>query len=160
MTQDELKELLHYEPTTGKFTWLVSTSNRVSIGSEAGKAGVKATYRQIRIDGVAHLSHRLAFLYMTGTIPDIVDHVNGVKHDNTWVNLREADTNLNQHNRQGANKNSTSGIRGVSLHKPTNKWYVEVWANSNKHYLGLYEDLELAELVAEEARSLLHKETL
>lgn len=36
MYQSFLKQVLHYESETGKWTWLVSTTNAVKIGQQAG----------------------------------------------------------------------------------------------------------------------------
>ena len=89
ITQSELKELLNYDPATGVFTWLVSRG-RVKASSVAGHVHSRG-YIVIMVDGRRHLAHRLAFVYMTGTFPDDqVDHINEIKADNRWINLREA----------------------------------------------------------------------
>jgi hypothetical protein len=54
--------------------------------------------------------------------------------------------------------NNTSGIKGVCWHKSTNRWYVQLQVNKKMKYLGIYEDIELAELVAIEARAKYHGE--
>ena len=65
LAQKELKELLHYDPETGIFTWLVSPSSKVKAGSIAGHVHLNG-YRYIQVNCKRYLSHRLAWLYMTG----------------------------------------------------------------------------------------------
>jgi hypothetical protein len=85
-----------------------------------------------------------------------VDHVNNNGLDNCRsYNLRFASGSENKQNRRGAQKNSKTGIRGVSLHKPTGKWIVQVAVNGKHYYCGLYEDLKHAENKAIETRKLL-----
>lgn len=88
MTQAELKAMLHYDPETGVFTWLVNSGTRARIGAVAGT--YSNGYRRLRVGGQHYLMHRLAFLYMTGSMPSLyVDHINGVRDDNRWCNLRQ-----------------------------------------------------------------------
>ena len=69
LTQSLLKELLHYDPDTGVFTW-VGQDNRHSqfLGKDAGSTNTYG-YLEIRVSGARHKAHRLVFLYMTGEIP-------------------------------------------------------------------------------------------
>jgi hypothetical protein len=95
LTAERLRELLHYDPDTGAWTWLVTLSNAAPKGSSAGK-------RRVKIDGKSYLSHRLAVLYMTGEWPaNEVDHQDIVLANNTWRNLRPADRSQNNANRRG-----------------------------------------------------------
>lgn len=142
LTQDRLKELLHYDPATGVFLWLVRTSNRICVGSEAGRIDT-AGYRAIRIDGELYYAHRLAFFYMLGEWPEITDHKNRCRADNRWINLRSTDHCGNSHNK-GPEASSKSGYRGVSWHKGARKWAAEKWLRGVKHYLGLFETPEAA----------------
>jgi len=101
LTQARLKELLHYDPKTGEFTWLVDRTNGRKAGDAAGS--LREGYRTIGVDGTQYYSHRLAVLYMTGAWPDAglhVDHINREKHDNRWENLRVVSRSKNMRNRE------------------------------------------------------------
>jgi hypothetical protein len=132
ITQVELKEFLHYEPTTGIFTWLVSpTYSRVKVGDTAGT--LQSTgYNYIQIKGRAYKVHRLAWFYVYGVWPkNQIDHINHVRDDNRIDNLREATNMQNRCN----TSNNTSGIAGVS-------WRAQIQvAGKNKH-LGYFASLE------------------
>lgn len=79
-------------------------------------------YRNIRIDGRAYRVHRLAWLWMTGEWPDPeCDHINTVKNDNRWFNLRKATRGQNAANRN-ANSTSWTGQKGVTWDKRNSKW--------------------------------------
>ena len=141
ITQERLKELLNYDPDTGVFTWLVS-----SRGVKAGVAGCvhPLGYIQININGRSYRAHRLAFLYMTGTFPDDqVDHINGMRADNRWLNLREATHSENLRN-CGKYANNTSGYKGVHKYKITGKWVAHCHAHGKQHHLGYHDTAEAA----------------
>lgn len=148
-TQSHLKELLHYDPETGVFTWAVSRSG-VRIGDVAGCLK-RNGYRYIGVDGRDYLAHRLAWLYMTGLWPaDQIDHINGVKDDNRLVNLREA-THLQNHQNRALDVKNTSGFLGVSWHRVTEKWRAYISVGGQQKHLGLFtrpEDAYAAHLTA------------
>lgn len=138
LTQKRLKELLHYNPDTGVFTWRSSNSNRVMSGSEAGcKLKNRKPYILIRIDGKIYASHRLAFLYMLGDQPkDHVDHIDGNGLNNKWSNLRDV-TNQENHKNMKLVKSNTSGICGVSWVKDRLLWHAYIH-NSGKRLNLIY----------------------
>lgn len=126
LTQDQLKEVLHYCPETGVFTWLVSTSTRARKGAEAGSIRYDISsnkpYRHICVNHQRSRAHRLAFLYMTGEFPeDQVDHIDGNGVNNAWNNLRAVDNAENCKNLRKRADN-TSGTTGVCWCKHRNKW--------------------------------------
>jgi hypothetical protein len=90
LTARRLRTLLDYCPETGLFTWKVRASNRTKIGAVAG-SGHRDGYTSVRIDGVDHFAHRLAFFWTIGRWPaGRVGHINGDRKDNRWLNLKQA----------------------------------------------------------------------
>ena len=137
LTQEELKNKLHYSPDTGVFTWLYPTSRGKKEGSVAGYLGVMK-YRQIMIRGRAYLEHRLAFLYMTGSFPKKdTDHINRIRNDNRWCNLREATRSENCMN-MSLRKDNSSGYRGVSWCTKDKRWIAQSKINKKYRRLGAF----------------------
>lgn len=90
ITQVELHQQLNYCVFKGSFTWKVSNSPRVKIGSVAGSIKGITGYRLIRINGVLYRANRLAWLYVFGTKPNgVIDHINFNRDDNSILNLRD-----------------------------------------------------------------------
>jgi len=97
--------------------------------------------------------HRLIFMMFYGYMPKEIDHIDCNKLNNKIENLREATHSQNLCNKTKL-KNNTSGIKGVCLHH--GKWRVRVGLNKKTISIGVFDNLELAELVAAEARSKYH----
>lgn len=151
LTQERLKELLHYDADTGVFTWLKNRSN-VKAGSLAG-ALRKNGYIQICLDRKFWLAHRLAWLYMTGQMPDDqVDHIDGNGINNSWLNLRPSTTKQNAENLKQL-KNNSSGFRGVVYYKRTNRWMAQLQHNGKNMCLGYFLTAEQAADVARAKRA-------
>jgi hypothetical protein len=137
LTQERLKELLSYDPETGVFVWVKQVSSRALLGGVAG-SNRRDGYRRIKIDRAEFLTHRLAWLYMTGAFPpNETDHINMDKSDNRFFNLRAVTHSENQHNK-GKQKNNKSGFKGVSYYKQTQKWYAAIKLNAVKKSLGYF----------------------
>lgn len=142
LTQDELKSRLHYNPETGLFTW-IKTKRADFAGVNAGCLNIFG-YVFIKINRVVYKAHRLAFLYITGEWPNQrVDHINAIKSDNRWCNLREA---TNAQNMQNTDKqsNNTSGFKGVDFDKKRKKWRARCKYCGKRYNLGLYDSAYLA----------------
>lgn len=97
-TADRVRELLRYEPDTGHFYWLVERHPSYPVGSRAGSQRAHG-YIAISIDGCRYYAHQLAWLLMTGCWPPEIDHENGTRNDNRWINLRECTRQQNNGNR-------------------------------------------------------------
>lgn len=152
ITQELLHKLFEYK--NGILFWKIRPANNIHIGAKAGSLH-HTGYYQVRINWKFYRTHRLIFLFHHGYLPKFIDHINGIKHDNRIENLRVASPSQNCHNRR-VNKNNTSGVKGVTWHKRDKKWYVRVGILGNLKSFGYYDDLELAELVAIEARNKYH----
>ncbi|MGE5877637.1 HNH endonuclease [Klebsiella variicola] len=102
-------------------------------------------------------AHRFIWWLENGPVPDhlVIDHINGDRSDNRIENL-QAISQL--HNTWKQSSNSTSGVKNVVWHSGAKKWQVKITCNGVKHCFGTFEDLELAELVADEAREILFGE--
>jgi hypothetical protein len=143
ITQSELKQVLEYNPETGLFTWKKTVNTRAVIGSIAGW-NINEGYIQISIYGKKYRAHRLAFLYMTGEWPkELVDHINQIKDDNRWSNLRQATVSENNINSK-KQKNNKSGYRGVYWDSKNQMWRVQIKYKSKHRYLGRYVNIEHA----------------
>jgi len=139
LTQVKLKEALHYSPLTGLFTWKINRRGSAKKGGVAGSFHQSTGYMQIGVYSIRYGVHRLAWFYMTGEWPDQIDHINHIKTDNRWCNIRNTTVSGNQKN-QNVRVNSKSGVIGVILDKRTSKWQDQI-KNQRKHiYLGLYAD--------------------
>ncbi len=134
-----LKELLHYDPETGLFKWLVRRSSRVPDDMRAGTPD-KDGYVQIKADGRIYKAHRLAWFYMTGEWPSLlIDHINGAPADNRFANLRQATNSQNLHNRP-----AVKGSKGCHFYKAYGKWVAEIKVKGKRTFLGYYDTEEEA----------------
>ena len=141
LTQARLKELLHYDPLTGKFT-NIARRRGTKLGAEVGSLNKVSGYLIICIDYKHFYAQRVAWLYMTGEWPeDEVDHENRVPDDNRWENLRPA-TSSQQKMNTGMRKDNTSGVRGVR--RKRSRWVANIGVNKTNIYLGLFDTLEAA----------------
>lgn len=138
LTQEELKKYLHYEPSTGVFTWLSPTSFRVKVNQVAGWD--THGHVGIRILGKAMLAHRLAWLYQTGEWPSAqIDHINGNRKDNKFSNLRLA-TNSENNINKSLTKRNKSGYKGVSWVKAKQKWRADCRALGVQNFIGCFDN--------------------
>lgn len=80
----------------------------------------------------------------------MTDHINGNGLDNRRENLRLVTKSQNMMNR-GLQKNSSSGFKGVALHKPTGKWRAYIGKDGKHIHLGLFEDIKKAAYAHNEA---------
>ena len=67
-----------------------------------------------------------------------MDHINRNSLDNRWCNLRQTTKWGNSLNRP-TRVDNISGIPGVSKHKASGKWIVNISVNRKQKYIGLFE---------------------
>lgn len=142
---NRLKELLTYDPIKGTWTRNI-TIKRNKKGSIAGYIDKHNGYRRIKIDGVPYGSNRLAFFYMEGYFPEHhVDHINRIRHDDRWCNLRHVTVQCNIRN-CGLSINNNSNVKGVYWNKLEDKWKAFVYIDSKYKHLGYHKEFSEAVL--------------
>jgi HNH endonuclease/AP2 domain len=156
LTQAQLKRVLRYDPDTGEFTRLVTVMGHLA-GSKVGSVQ-GAGYVKVTIEGQRYAAHRLAWLYMTGKWPEEVDHINRVRTDNRWCNLRDVPHRMNSLNRP-INRNNRSGVRGVWWHESRKRWVaVANVQNGTQKMIGRYSSFNEAVLAREQVMAQLQGE--
>lgn len=150
-----LKSRLEYDKETGLFIRIKNVSgNKGGVGNVAGNIGDEG-YIVINFRGKKKKAHRLAWLYMTGEWPEKdVDHMNGDRADNRWINLRAADDSINAQNQRKASSNNKSGYLGVS--QKGNRFKASIRSEGKRIYLGLFDTAIIAHEAYVEAKRKLH----
>lgn len=156
ITAERLRELLHYDPLTGVFTWLVShgRGGRYPAGSIAGYMHHKG-YIDIWLDGRFYRAHRLAWLHVHGAWPEKdIDHRDTVKHHNWIKNLRSATNAQNAQNRPSIRKDGSHV--GVTRYKPTGQWLARIMVAGKPIHVGYFEHEADAVAARREAKAVHH----
>ena len=86
LTQEEAHRLFEYKDGVLLWKEMVTTRTGNRVGKIAGSIH-KHGYRIISVHGRQYKVHRLMFLYHHGYIPEFIDHINGIKADNSVSNL-------------------------------------------------------------------------
>lgn len=143
LTHQKLKEILNYNPETGIFNWKIKPSKNIAKGKITGTR-TSNNYGYIRINRKMYSAHRLAWFYMTGHFPTYqIDHINHIRNDNRFQNLREVLHCENSRNIKMPCTN-TSGTVGVHWSKDRNKWVASIKIQQKLIHLGIYKDKSLA----------------
>lgn len=158
LTADRLRELLHYDPETGAFTWRSNRTPRIRAGAVAGHRHPLG-YWTLSVDGKRYYGHRLAWLHYYGEWPtNCVDHINGDGLDNRIANLRDITHKENiQNQRRAAKNNESSGILGVGWFEPRQKWRAQIGHDGRSIHLGYFDTADEARTYYLVAKRLLHK---
>lgn len=150
LTQQTLKEYLHYCPNTGIFTWIKSPINSIKINSLAGTISTD-DYVVIRFDKKRYQAHRLVWLYLYGAFPITdIDHIDHDRSNNKLLNLRTATKQVNNKNASKRVDNN-SGYTGVCWNKKDKRWAAYIRAGKVFTYLGNFKVLEDAVRVRKQA---------
>lgn len=159
LSSGKLKTILNYDPATGHFTYLVKTHARVVIGARAGTVG-RDGYRTISVDSAEVPEHRAAFLWMTGCWPAEgmeVDHIDGVRDNNAWSNLRAIPKYANLQNRKKARIDSSTGLMGVMPNGSGYTARIKLPGHKQKTNLGTFKTPEEAHAAYLKAKRELHE---
>jgi len=169
ITPELLRELLRYEPETGKLFWKhrtpdvfqdsqCRTAEHVCSNWNARFAGKPAFttvtngYKQGSILCVKLSAHRVIWAMQTDEWPVQVDHINGIRHENWWGNLRHVNNQVNSRN-AGISIRNTSGVVGVSWAKRKRKWIAQITDSGKNINLGYYNSKEDATRARKDAEA-------
>lgn len=142
ITQERLKELFDYNQD-GYLVWKKTTSNRVVVGSIAGRK-TDTGYISIGLNGKHQRAHRLIYLWHHGELPvGDIDHINGIRDDNRIENLRFATRSQNNANSR-VDRNSISGVKGVHWNKRDGNWIARINIKPKAIWIGTFATIELA----------------
>lgn len=165
---ETLRQLLRYEPETGKLFWLprgtqwfssdrsCNSWNARDAGTEALTSVMPRGHLQGIILGKQLLAHRVAWAIYYGDWPIMdIDHINCIPSDNRILNLRLATASQNQSNKF-AYTNNKSGFKGVTWFSPNRKWVAKIRLNGRLHHLGYFLDPEEAARAYQKAADEMH----
>lgn len=158
LTAERLREVLHYDPLVGVFTWKARVEpTKMKPGQVAGWVEWARRRITIEIDQHNYRAHRLAWLYVHGVWPaGVIDHINGDSLDNRIANLRDTSQLVNVQNIR-VSKNSASGLLGAFWVKSRRHWRSSIRANGKVVYLGQFHTPEEAHAAYVAAKRRLHE---
>lgn len=141
LSWNPLRPLSHFKSVRAFKLYMTRDAGRPILGLQNSRGKL---YRLVVLSGQRILVHRVVYAMTSNEWPSgIIDHINGDTLDNRPSNLRNVDVATNQRNTK-RQCNNTSGVNGVSWHKKTGKWVVQVSAGNTRKHLGLFDDLEAA----------------
>lgn len=168
-TPDQLRELLRYDPETGKLFWkerpvsmfASAKASKIWHTRYANKEAFTAVthgYKVGRIFDVSHRAHRVIWAICYGEWPaNCIDHINGERADNRITNLRAATKAENSMNQAGP-KSKSGGIKGAYWDSWRNRWKSEIRFYGNRKFLGYFDTPEEANAAYCEASEKLQGE--
>jgi len=152
---DLVRETLSYDPERGILIRVKTFGNRQDrVSKPAGNVRRNKTggaYRQVSVGKRSHYSHRVCYLLYYGHWPNgQLDHIDHDGLNNKIDNLRVVTQSENLKNAPMRIDN-TSGHVGVTWHKGRKKWQAGIIVNRSYHFLGRFDDIDLAVSVRKQA---------
>jgi hypothetical protein len=96
---------------------------------------------------------------MTGSeCPGPIDHKNGARTDNRWLNLRASSNRENGQNRRTVERSTASGLLGVSRGgtRAARPWRSKIVIDGKATHLGMFDSPQEAHEAYLAAKRLLH----
>lgn len=161
-TPDELRQLLCYDPETGKLFWKKRAPEFFKDDGRNGSLSAASSWNSqnagqeafITQSGDGYLvgglfkrltrAHRVAWAITHGEWPTgEIDHINGDRSDNRITNLRDVSSQENKRNaaRRCDNK---SGAVGVRFRRDNRKWEARIFTDGGERSLGCFDDFNEA----------------
>ncbi len=130
-SQEELNDLFTYNPETGLLTTKVRLAQRVPANTVVGSLN-SSGYLKVTYKGSSYTIHRLIWKMVTGEEPEVVDHINWIRSDNRWGNLRALTYSNNNFHRKHLRKYTR--IKGGKLRvtlRGKDVGYFETWEEAD-----------------------------
>lgn len=143
----QLSDYITYDPEEGSLF-------RKDLNRYVGTLS-KVGYYTFTFNKKSYYNHRVAFYLMVGRWPTQVDHINGLKTDNRWINLREVTSRQQATNKVGWSK---SGYKGVSWSKVKEKYHSRVRFMDKVYHVGYFDDILDAKRAYDLKAQQLHEE--
>ena len=122
--------------------WLVNRIGQVRAGDFVKTLNCGGYYI-VGVDQTRLRAHRVAWAIHTGAWPiNEIDHINGLRHDNRIVNLREIEHGANSQNLQKAQANNKSGLLGVCF--VGGRWKAQITIQKKAKHIGYFDSPEVA----------------
>lgn len=131
-----LKESLSYDPDSGLFHWNKKSKPFKKNGHKPAGSASSNGYVYITFQKQKYLAHRLAFYFAEGRLPDRgvdVDHINGIRSDNRFSNLRLCCRSNNL-----ANSNLSKGDLPRGVQKNGSGFMARIKRKNQTLYLGTF----------------------
>jgi len=151
---DLINELFKYKE--GLLIRKIARGKKWKKNTQAGRLHPNG-YRYVNINKINYLEHRIIFMMFHKYMPNEIDHIDGNPNNNKIENLREVTHTQNSFNRK-IRKDNESGIKCVSWNKEKQKWVVRITVDGERKFLGAFDDLAIAKIIADTARLNYHKE--
>jgi len=162
-----LRQLLSYDPDTGKLfwkergpewfkdglrpaEWCANQWNNRFSGAVAGTLTPRG-YLKVTVNSEKYWAHRVAWKIYYGCEPLFeIDHINQVKDDNRIENLRDVAPSINSKNSPIGTRN-ISGVVGVFWNTQKQKWQAKIHCNGKGRHIGFFDDLPAAQTARKQA---------
>ena len=173
ITPELLRQLLRYEPETGKLFWCERSEEiwresgsadpfaaalhwiAKNAGKEAGSVS-RTGYIRTTVLGASLLGHRIAWAIHYDKWPQKhIDHINGDRADNRIANLREVTNAINCQNKRKPLPKNKTGLLGVTFQ--AGAYRAAVMVNRKQHHLGRFKTAEEAHAAYVEAKRRMHE---
>ena len=138
ITHKELLERLYYDKDTGVFTWVDAgpRHKRLNESEASPNSYDKDGYKFLKINGRSYRRSRLAWFYVYGIWPKVVDHIDHNITNDAIENLRDVSYAENSQNQVAAHKDSSHGYFGVRYNAIKKRWQARIQINGKRISLG------------------------